>query len=394
MAARTALLVALFAVVAGSLGPAEFGMFSAVLAVYGLASSLCSTGIGIALVQRVALGRDGAGQAAGAALQAAVVSGLVLLLPATALLKLVLLPGSDWTLLLAVGVAELVFLPVVEVCGRAFQASGTPFLLPGLSALMVGLRLAFLGAWWLLTENAEPLTAREWGLLYAGAGAMASALALALVARRLRLARGDGLGDIIGAGAPIGLTFAAARANADADKALLARLADVGAAGWYTAAYRVVDLVVLPVQALLEATLPRFFAAGAAAREDVQRQFRRVLRAVAAIGLAGGAGLYALASAVPAILGEAYGGSVPMLQALCAMPALVGIRWLLRQVLLGRGHTRLYPAFEVAGAVTNVGLNVILIPGMGWMGAVISSYSSEALMVLLSAAAAARRRAA
>lgn len=389
MATRTILLVSLFVAVAALLGPTEFGTFSAVLAVCGLASPLCGIGIGMGLVQTVSSGRLPAAPAAGNALRAAALSGLAVSLPLGAAL-LLFLPEAGWILVAGVVAADLVFMPVVEVSGRAFQAVGRPLLLPGLSAAMIALRLAILGAWWLVADGAR-LTAETWALLYAGASAIAAITAVVALGQALGSLRPAGsLASAVAGGAPMGLTWMAARANADADKALLARLADSSTAGWYTAAYRIVDLAVVPVQALLETSLPRFFASRD--REAQSREFRVALRWILAIGAGGAVVLLGAAALLPAVLGPSYAQAVVMAQALCALPALSGLRLLLRQTLLGRGYTRLYPSLEAVGAATNVGLNLVLIPGIGWLGAVVSSYASEALMAILSAVALIRRR--
>jgi O-antigen/teichoic acid export membrane protein len=394
MLLRTGLLVTLFVLVAATLGPAEFGTFSAVLAIYGLASPMCGTGIAMALVGRVAAEPATLRETSGAALQAALVSGIALMLPAALLLRILLPQDAPWTLLLSVGLAELVFAPCVEICGRAFQVSGAPFLLPGMLAMLIGLRLCGFAGWWWLTGHGAPLDAEQWGLIYVGASAVASLAALGFLSARRGRPRlgGGGALAMVRAGAPMGLTWTAARANADADKALLARIADTATTGWYTAAYRIVDLVLLPVQALLETSLPRFFASRPDADAVAGREFRRVLAWVAAIGILGAFGLGGLAHGLPWLLGPSYDGAVAMLQALSALPAVAGLRLLLRQTLLGKGQTRSYPVFEATGALTNVALNLLLIPRMGWLGAVVSSYASESLMALLSAIALVRLR--
>jgi O-antigen/teichoic acid export membrane protein len=159
----------------------------------------------------------------------------------------------------------------------------------------------------------------------------------------------------------------------DLDKTMLARLSTLQATGAYTAAYRVVDMALTPLRAVLAAAYPRFFAAGAEGLEGSLVLVRKL--APATVGYCALAGLALLAGAdlVPLLLGSSYDGAVGALRGLAALPLLKVAHYLAADALTGAGRQGVRSTWQLAVALANVVLNLVLIPAHGLAGAVVAS---------------------
>lgn len=380
MMLRTGLQVGLFVLLASVMGASGYGHFAAILAVFAFANPLVATGPAFALSQAIVARRLGVAEAFGAGLQAVLVSGLGVLFVTSLLAVLVLPPDISWIAILAVGVSETVCVPLAELAGRVFQATQAPVLLPGLAALVTGLRLCALALWFL---GSGVLTVERWALLYALASAVAAAVSLGLLARRRGAPAGapDRALQLAREGVPIAISSSALRAHAEMDKAVLARLGNAAETGWYSVGSRLIDLFTLPAQARFEAALTRFFREGAEGPSAAWRLARSQMPFLFTLGAGAAAAMLAGAPLLPRLLGDSYAGATLVVQSLCLLPFVAGLRALLRQSLLTSGHARQYAQLETVAAIANVALNVLLVPTLGWRGAVAAAYASGSLMV-------------
>ncbi|OBS09048.1 hypothetical protein Thpro_021376 [Acidihalobacter prosperus] len=101
---------------------------------------------------------------------------------------------------------------------------------------------------------------------------------------------------------------------ADIDKALIARLVTLEAAGAYSAGYRVMDLAMIPMNAWLTATTARFFKAGQSGLGDALKYGWRIVPLPAVYAVVVGFALYASADMLPHVLGRSYGAAVDVLK--------------------------------------------------------------------------------
>jgi O-antigen/teichoic acid export membrane protein len=85
---------------------------------------------------------------------------------------------------------------------------------------------------------------------------------------------------------------------------------------------------------------------------------------------------------LPVVLGPAYASSVEVVRALCLLPLVLGAQTLISDALTGAGHQGVRASIQVLAALTACALNLVLIPAMGWKGAVIASYASQVLLFL------------
>lgn len=398
-----------FLVLARELGPDGFGALSAVLAVVALAMPFTSLGAVHLMVRTVVREPSGApGQlasaavvtAAGGAVGTLVVTGVGALLlgsqvvdagdgagggPGAATGTIALLAT-----IAALAAADLVGALLAELCGGVYSATGRMRRTASIQLAYSVLRL--LGALGLLIAPAA-FTLGAWAAVYAALSLGGAAVLLALVARDVGPARPvpstylhqwrDGLAFSIGLGSQAVYN--------DVDKAMLARITGVGAAGVYTAAYRLVDMAFVPMRALLSAAYPRFFAAGERGIAGTVALARSLAPASLGYAVLAGAALLLAAPLAPVLLGAGYAEVVPVLRGLALLPLLKVAHYLAADALTGAGVQRARSAWQVGVAVLAVVLNLALIPAHGTAGAVVSSLVCDGALAVALWALVARR---
>lgn len=377
-----------FLLVARELGPAGFGAVGAVMAAAALALPFASLGAVHLLVRSAVRAPERLPGAFAGAAAVTAGGGLVATALAAAVCLLVV-PAVPLPAVLALLVADLVGSALLELAAgvqvarhRALGAATAQLVFHGLRfAAAVALALAPGG-----------LTAGGWAAAYAVTSLVGGAAAVVVVRRQLgsggaRLASEvrwvlaqwrDGLHFSVGLGAQ-------ALYN-DLDKLMLARLGSVSANGAYTVAYRLVDMALVPLRAVLAAAYPRFFAAGAAGGTAGLRAAVGLARSIAptTVGWCALASVALLAGAdlVPLLLGTAYEPVVGALRWLALLPLLKVAHYLAADALTGAGQQRVRSAWQLGVAVGNGLLNLWLIPAFGLAGAVAASLVCDGVLAL------------
>ncbi len=380
-----ALLQAVYFVLIGqSLGSAQYGAFIGVVAMVGIASQLSGLGMEMTLLRDVS--RDGGrfGASWGRALQVTAGGAVVLLLLA-ATAGHAWLGRSLWLLLPYVVISDGLFGRLLQVAIRVFQAMGQMHWAAALPVTMSGLRVAVAGVFfWRVHAGLMPATAAEWVRMYWVATALASVVAAVAVTVRLgwpewrRLRRRE-LVD--------GLSFAFSNSSIsiynDVDKSLLAGAGLLDSAGIYGAAYRVVDVVTMPVYSLFAAATPRFFRADGV--DGTRLLMRRVLLRALPVTAAICAGLFLLAGLLPLVLGQSFAAAVTALRWLCVIPMLRLLHYTWGTAITARMSQWKRTAAQAVAAGLNVGLCVWWIPKWQWRGAAAASVITDGALVLMSA---------
>ena len=150
--------------------------------------------------------------------------------------------------------------------------------------------------------------------------------------------------------------------------------------GLYAAAYRMVLLAVIPINALV-ASSHRTFVDPA-----VGNQMRRAAKytmattaytTVTALGL-----LFAAPVALPLIVGDGFSGAITITRWLAPLMIVRGLTHFPLNALMGLGHTVARLWCIVISAVVAMILYVTLVPSLSWKGAVIGSYVSDATLAV------------
>ncbi|HET6905543.1 MAG TPA: oligosaccharide flippase family protein [Rhodanobacteraceae bacterium] len=183
------------------------------------------------------------------------------------------------------------------------------------------------------------------------------------------------------AGLGFAVSTASSRVHGDADKVILARLASTAIAGTYTLAYRLVDIFLLPISAGVERLLPALFKQGQHGLRESLKASAGKIALTLAFALCLCVGVYAAAYLLPWILGAAYREAIPIAHALAAVPLTMACWVIVRTLAATSGYERATGAFELGGAIFNVGASIMLVVAWGWRGAVAATYLTHFAMV-------------
>ena len=383
---RTVAQAIVFLIVTRTLGIAGYGGFVAVLALAGILSNFVGLGVPVLLVRDLSRQQMEFSLAWGRTLAAVLLSaplffGLFLLLT-----WLLISPNVSVGAIILIGVSDLVLAPITMSVVAAYRgvermARATRLILIPIVFRFV-MAVVFLGIAQYVQGDQLLFV---WAGLYCLAAFVAAGYALYLVSRDLGLPQWPNwffLPSGIREGVIFSLSGSAFRLYVDIDKTMLARMTTLEITGAYSAAYRLVELVTLPVNALLSCAQPRFFRQGLAGVENIFAYAMRMLPVPLAYVVGASSLIYVFAGGLPLLLGEGYVSAVEPLRWLAWLPVLVLFRAIIQIALVGCDRQRYVMWIMIVGAGVNFILNLWLIPEWTWKGAVFSSYFSELVMIV------------
>jgi O-antigen/teichoic acid export membrane protein len=368
-----------FILIARALGVEGYGALVAALAVIYILVPFAGLGADSVMIMHVARGPSSFPRFWGNAVLAILLTSIPLGLLAAAI-GLWLVPGLSLRFLLTLAMAELLLVRLTEAAAHAFRAVSQLRIAAQLRLVPGTLRLATAG---LFVALAGAPSAERWAVWNLGATTIAAAICLTVVTLRLGGPRLDPalLPRHLRHGVHFSLGLAAGSISADIDKAMLARLASIDAAGIYAAAYRAIGMAIVPIRSILYATDTRFFRHGEGGVSGSLRVAKRLLPFTASYGLLASVGLFLFAPLAPYALGQEYNASVDVLRWLAIVPLLQSVYYLGANTLMGAGHQAVRSLIQIAVAALNVLLNLWLIPRHGWQGAAWATLASEAALL-------------
>ncbi len=225
-------------------------------------------------------------------------------------------------------------------------------------------------------------TAWQWALASLAVSSAAVIAAVSMVTIKFGWPRLQPKLFFRGATEGFGYSFATSTASAynDIDKAMLSHYRMDAADGIYTLAYRVVDIATIPVLALRDAAMPRFFRAGSNSVEEAGRLSIQLLRTALPIACLASAGMWLAAPIIPHLVGKGFTESVSALRWLCLIPIFRSVHQLTGSALTGSGLQNYRTGSQLSAAGMNFCLNLWLIPVHGWLGAAWASLLTDAAL--------------
>ncbi len=173
-----------------------------------------------------------------------------------------------------------------------------------------------------------------------------------------------------------GLGIGASSAQSDADKFVLTAANHQADAGRYGAAYRLMQIVQLPVSALVGATHLSFLQPQEGPNAQSRRAIRLSLIAMA-YAVPAVVCLVAVAPLVPRILTREFAEATFILQLLSPVVILRGIGVFPMNGLMGLGRNALRTKLLLGNALLSLVLYAALIPSHAWRGALAATLVSE-----------------
>ena len=194
------------------------------------------------------------------------------------------------------------------------------------------------------------------------------------------------LGKRLKKGWHFAIGHAARNANNDLDKTMLMEMHSYDVAGIYAAAYRFIAIAFFPLNAILEAAHRFFFLAGAEGDGQglaaARRYAMRILPITAGYGILMAAVLWILAPYLVLMLGPGYDEVEDALRWLSFLPLLQALSSPFADALTGSRLQAERSRATVISLVLNLSMNVMLIPYLGWKGAVVSTIATQILFLV------------
>jgi len=376
------LQAAYFVVIARTLGPSGYGAFGAAAALSALAAPFAGAGAGNVLIQYVARDPRTFGRYWGGSLVVTIAGGLFSVGLVVVAARAVLPPTIPTILVACVAASDLLFATILFLCGQAYQAVEKMQRTAQLPIVTTALRLVAALMFVALPGNHSPA---RWGVYYVVCTALSTAVALWLTMRELGRPVMEftyGLREL-----REGFYFATGISSQnvynDIDKTMLSRMSTLEATGIYTAAYRIIDVAMVPLRALTSAAYPRFFRHGARGVKASLTVARQLIPAAVGYGCLAGALLFLTAPILPRLLGHDFANAVEAVRWLALLPILKSIQSFAADTLTGAGHQGTRTSLQVLTALFNVGINLPLITGWSWRGAAWASLITDGLLAAL-----------
>jgi O-antigen/teichoic acid export membrane protein len=382
---RLVIQSAYFVLIARGLEPAQYGAFVAVVAIAAIVSPFVGLGTGNLIIRNVARDPASFSRSWGNGLLVTLITGVlgtVLVLGCTFILP----AHVHWSDLFFIALADLICGGLLYFCAAAFSAQ---------SRFSV---TAQINVWWSLSriialailisiKHHPPVHA--WAATYLLATLITSVcvLGISMACLGRPTLRTSEIWPELREGFFFSAGLSAQTIYNDIDKTMLARLGDLTSTGIYGAAYRIIDVSLVPLRSLLAAANPGFFRAGhvGGVRETV-RFMRKMFLHTIGYSTAVVLGLLIFAPLIPHILGAGYANTVSAVRWLALLPLLRTVHSFFADALTGAGHQRTRTTIQVIVAIFNVLINLWVIPAFSWLGAAWSSLASDGLLMLLLAA--------
>lgn len=355
-------------------------MLAGTMALIALAATVSGLGANNVMVMRVSVDPSLARVGLGTALAKTVLSGAVLIF-ITTLAGSITLSHVSVVLLISIGVGEIVFVRVVEICAQLFQAhSGLQIY----SAIVVMLQVCKLAAALSFSASHWSSSANAWGVFVVVAEAIAVVVALQLAVRRYGtpIFTRQGLTSDLTTGFYFVAGKAGSASTADVDKLMLANLDTTVTTGIYSAGYRIVQTAFTPVLALFTAAYPRYFKAGKGGVSEATRYSKHIGSAAVLLGSTASIALFVLAPVVPKVIGSSYHDTVAAIRWLALLPLLQTVHYLAGDALTGANRQKDRSILQACGLTFNVLLNAALIPAYSWRGACFATLLTELLLAI------------
>jgi O-antigen/teichoic acid export membrane protein len=376
------LQAAYFVVIARTLGPSGYGAFVGAAALSALAAPFAGLGAGNVLIQYVSRDPKSFSRYWGGSLAVTLAGGL-LSVGIVVVAARAVLPSTISTILVAcVAISDLLFATVLYLCGQAYQAVEKMQRTAQLPIITTALRLVAALIFVSLPGSHSPA---RWGAYYVICTALSTGVALWITIRELGrpvLEFTYGLTELR-EGFYFASGISAQNVYNDIDKMMLSRMSTLNATGIYGAAYRIIDVAMVPLRALTAAAYPRFFRHGARGVNASLTVARQLIPAAVGYGCLAGGLLFVVAPILPRFLGHDYANAVEAVRWLALLPVLKSIQSFAADTLTGAGHQATRTSLQVFIALFNVAINVPLITGWSWRGAAWASLITDGFLAAL-----------
>ncbi len=367
---------------ARALGANGFGVFAGTVALISIFAPFSDLGKGNLLLMHISRNNHLFSIYWGNALLAIICCGTFFILIFLGVAEHLLVKIESWHFILFLAFAELYFNRLLELSKQVFQAFELLSIASILNICFAIFR--FIAVLYFVNIN-SPKSLEVWSKLYLVVCFFTSLIGFLIITKKFGLPNFKVKNIFnefrLGIYFSLGTFFKSVYANVD--KIMLTRLSTLEFTGIYSIAHRIVLIMFLPIRALLDSSIARFFRAGEEGLEKTWEFALRFMPMLLGYGMLVGLGLYFLAPIILLLFGEEYTASIGAVRWLCLIPLLQSMHYLIANTLTGAGMQGIRSGIQAMIAILNVTLNLLLIPLYSWKGAIWATLISETLLGIL-----------
>ena len=368
-----------FIVIAKTLGAEQFGTFSGAFAFVNIFSPISMFGSGNLLVMNVARDNSSFDRFFGNCTIFLLMSSSVLL-SIVILLSKFFLPQTPLLVVIFIGVAELLFYRFVDIAAQSFQAlermkvSANIYLVSSL----VRLTMSFI---FLLILNHNVVA---WSAVYLASNIIVGTSAYVYLISNIKAPKFDKslISYTLRNGLPFSFGVSATSLYNDIDKVYMSRFDQSNIAGAYNAAYRIILLLITPLQSVVYSLNTKMFKIGEAGLQKLIPILKRVVVLTFAYCVFAFIGFYLLNPLIPKFLGASYQLSSTIALFMLPLLPLNSINYLIGDLLMGAGYQRQRSQIQIGVAFIASLLGFFVIQKFSWQGAIIIAVGAQMILFL------------
>ena len=370
-----------FVIIARILGAKDYGVFAGVLAIVTFLSPFVTWGSESILVKNISRDKNKFPDYWGSAITITLLLSTVMSVLVVGITFIIFRQPQTVLIAFFIAIGDFLGLRLCGVSGQAFQSFEKLKYTSIISIMISMFRLisAILMLWLGMSGNVF-----SWSIFYMFSGLFAGLISVIMVSVLL----GHGkfglhlLRREWAEGFYFAIDYSSQGIYNDIDKTILLRLDGEMSTGAYSVSYRFIDVITVPLRAIIASAYPRFFTQGQNGLIFSARYALRLIPYTTGFALIGGAGFFLVRGYIPLLLGEDYSGIVMIIPWLIPVLLFRSIHYLASNALTGADLQNVRSFVQVSIAILNILLNLILIPKLGWFAAALSSIICDGLLVL------------
>jgi O-antigen/teichoic acid export membrane protein len=366
-----------FSLLGRSLGTEGFGDYAGLYSIAAPLITLASTGVALAQAQHVVREHEDLERTTRSCFSLSLTGGLLMTVVGTILATFIVreLPLHA---IIPIFLLEFVSYPAVLIAANTVQvregyAKSTSIRLIPMIMRMVILIVLF---------AMDRLTIATLGATYLAATALLSIVQIRRVARRYdirflpgRIEKAHLKSSLVYSSGVSGLAV-----QNDGDKTVLAAYHYRNDLGLYSAAYKIVQFGLIPVNTWMSVSHNRFLVHDADARNQHLKRALKFGSVCAAYGLLFALGIMVAAPLITLVVGDEFDGSVTIVRWLAPLVLLRALAIFPLNGLMGLGYARLRTALLLGAAGLSLAMYIVLVPMWQWKGAAVGTLFGEACL--------------
>ncbi len=363
-----------------SLGPEGYGGYASLYAIVGPLVTLAASGVTLSLLQHVM--RDG--EPLERTARSCLTLGLGLGIALTGIgfgFALWIIETLSMAAILSILLTEFVTMPVLNLAAATVQAT-TGF--GGAARIRIFVMVARIVVLVALFATSS-LTVESFGVSMLSISTISGIFFLHVVGKEHGFAFVPGrvLWPHVKSNLSYSGGISADSLGNDGDKLVLAANQMVVETGLYSAAYRVVQMGLVPVGSVIQATHGRFLTHEEGLKGQHLHRALRFAAAGAAYGVVFAAGIILFAPLLTIVLGDEFEGSIQIVRWLSPLVLLRAVGSCSINGLMGLSKVTARTILLAVNAAMAMALYIVLIPIHGWKGAVAGTLIGEFTSVLM-----------